>query len=80
MMKTCLDGDFELSTAFESMTMTEAAEIGDSSIIKTSNETPQHNEIGAPVKWALPFQERHLSGAKTGSLKPAGEQDPNDSA
>ena len=80
MMKTYLDGDSEALDGFEFLTMAEAGEVGHWSILKTLNETAGHEEIAALVEWALPIQERHFAGVKSGSLTLAGEEDPNDPA
>jgi hypothetical protein len=77
MMKTYLDEDSEALDGFEFLTMAEAGEVGHWSILKTLNEAAQHGEIGALVEWALPIQERHFAGVKSGSLKLAGEEDPD---
>ena len=66
MMKSYLDEDSETLDGFEFLTMAEAGEVGHWSILKTLNETAQHEEIGALVDWALPIQERHFAGVKTG--------------
>ena len=40
----------------------------------------RHSEIAPLVAWALPIQERHFADVKSGSLKLAGEEDPNEPA
>jgi hypothetical protein len=80
MMKTYLDEDSEALDGFEFLTMAEAGEVGHWSILKTLNDTAKHEEIGALVEWALPIQERHFAGVRSGSLTLAGEEDPNDPA
>jgi hypothetical protein len=80
MMKTYLDRDSEALDGFEFLTMAEAGEVGHWSILETLNKTAQHDEIGALVAWALPIQERHFAGVKSGSLTLAGEQNPHDPA
>jgi hypothetical protein len=80
MMKTYLDADSEALDGFEFLTMAEAGEVGHWSILKTLNETAGHSEVGSLVEWALPIQERHFAGVQSGSLKLAGEEDPNEPA
>ncbi len=80
MMKTYLDADSEALDGFEFLTMAEAGEVGHWSILKTLNESALHQEIGALVDWALPIQERHFAGVRSGSLTLAGEEDPNSPA
>ncbi len=80
MMKTYLDEDSEALDGFEFLTMAEAGEVGHWSILRKLNETAQHEEIADLVEWALPIQERHFAGVKSGSLTLAGEEDPNDPA
>ena len=77
MMKTYLDSDSEALDGFEFLTMAEAGEVGHWSILKTLNETAADSEIAALVEWALPIQERHFADVTSGSLKLAGEEDPN---
>jgi hypothetical protein len=80
MMKTYLDDDSEALDGFEFLTMAEAGEVGHWSILKTLNETASHGEISTLVEWALPIQERHYADVQSGSLKLAGEEDPNEPA
>ena len=80
MMKTYLDDDSEALDGFEFLTMAEAGEVGHWSILKTLNETASHGEISTLVEWALPIQERHYADVRSGSLRLAGEEDPNEPA
>ncbi len=80
MMKTYLDSDSEALDGFEFLTMAEAGEVGHWSILKTLSETAGDSELATLVAWALPIQERHFADVKGGSLKLAGEEDPNQPA
>ena len=80
MLKTYLDDDSEALDGFEFLTMAEAGEVGHWSILKTLNETASHREITKLVEWALPIQRRHYADVQSGSLKLAGEEDPNEPA
>jgi hypothetical protein len=39
-----------------------------------------HAETRSLVEWALPIQKRHLDNARTGSLKLAEQEDPNETS
>jgi hypothetical protein len=80
MMKTYLDRDSEALDGFEFLTMAEAGEVGHWSILKTLTETAGDSDVATLVEWALPIQERHFADVKSGSLKLAGSEDPNDPA
>ena len=80
MLKTYLDSDSEALDGFEFLTMAEAGEVGHWSILKTLNDSAGHSDVATLVEWALPIQERHFADVKGGSLKLAGEEDPNESA
>ena len=80
MMKTYLDSDSEALDGFEFLTMAEAGEVGHWSILKTLNETAGDANVATLVEWALPIQERHFADVKGGSLKLAGNEDPNEPA
>jgi hypothetical protein len=80
MMSTYLDTDSDALDGFEFLTMAEAGEVGHWSILKTLNQSAKHSEVAALVEWALPIQERHFARVRGGSLKLAGEENPNDPA
>jgi hypothetical protein len=80
MMKTYLDRDSEALDGFEFLTMAEAGEVGHWSILETLNETAGDSKVATLVAWALPIQERHFADVKGGSLKLAGDEDPNEPA
>ena len=80
MLKTYLDSDSEALDGFEFLTMAEAGEVGHWSILKTLNESAGDSDVAQLVAWALPIQERHFADVKGGSLKLAGEEDPNEPA
>ena len=80
MLKTYLDSDSEALDGFEFLTMAEAGEVGHWTILKTLNATAGDADVATLVDWALPIQERHFADVKSGSLKLAGEEDPNEAA
>ena len=80
MMSTYLDRGSDALDGFEFLTMAEAGEVGHWSVLKTLNKSACHAQIASLVAWALPIQERHLKGAMAGSLRLAGDEDPNEPA
>ena len=60
--------------------MAEAGEVGHWEILGKLNENGGEEEVRELVAWALPIQERHFSDVRQGSLKLAGEEDPNSEA
>jgi uncharacterized protein YbjQ (UPF0145 family) len=80
MMSAYLDSDSDALDGFEFLTMAEAAEVGHWSVLKTLNQQAQNAKLDALVQWALPIQERHFQTVLQGSLKLAGEEDPNETA
>jgi hypothetical protein len=80
MMNTYLDDDADALDGFEFLTMTEAAEVGHWSVLKTLNEQARHAELDGLIEWALPIQERHFQTVLAGSQKLAAEEDPNEPA
>lgn len=80
MMSTYLDRGSDALDGFEFLTMAEAGEVGHWSVLKTLNKSARHAQIASLVAWALPIQERHLKGAMAGSLRLAGDEDPNEPA
>jgi uncharacterized protein YbjQ (UPF0145 family) len=80
MMSAYLDSDSDALDGFEFLTMAEAAEVGHWSVLKTLNQQAHNAKLDALVQWALPIQERHFQTVLQGSLKLAGEEDPNETA
>lgn len=76
MMSTHLGGDSDGLDGFEFLTMAEAGEVGHWAVLGKLNESAGESEVAELVDWALPIQERHLSEARDGSLKLAGDKDP----
>jgi coenzyme F420-reducing hydrogenase alpha subunit len=80
MMSTYLDDDADALDGFEFLTMAEAAEVGHWSVLRTLNEQAGNAELRGLIEWALPIQERHFQSVLAGSVKLAGEEDPNEKA
>jgi hypothetical protein len=80
MMSTYLAGDAEGLDGFEFLTMAEAGEVGHWAVLRKLNERAGDARLQELIDWALPIQERHFEEAKAGSLKLAGEEDPNSPA
>jgi hypothetical protein len=78
MMGTYLGDDADALDGFEFLTMAEAAEVGHWSVLRKLNERAQREELGELVDWALPIQERHFKQVLDGSLKLAGQEDPDE--
>jgi hypothetical protein len=77
MMSTYLKGEDDPLDGFEFLTMAEAGEVGHLMIVKKMNEQAGIQEVTELVEWALPIQERHLKDTLDGSLRLAGQEDPN---
>ena len=80
MMSTYLDDDSDALDGFEFLTMAEAAEVGHWSVLRTLNEQAGNAELRGLIDWALPIQEKHFQNVLQGSVKLAGEEDPNETA
>jgi len=80
MMQTYLAGESDALDGFEFLTMAEAGEVGHWAILKKLNERAGIVAVGELAEWALPIQERHLSGVLSGSTEIAGREDPNAAA
>ena len=80
MMDTYLDDDSDALDGFEFLTMAEAAEVGHWSVLRTLNEQAGNAQLRGLIDWALPIQERHFQDVLRGSVKLAGEEDPNEKA
>ena len=80
MMRTYLGEDAEALDGFEFLTMTEAGEVGHWSVVATLNEKARNAELQKLVDFALPLERTHFDRVLQGSLKLAGEEDPNQPA
>jgi hypothetical protein len=80
MMSTYLGEDADDLDGFEFLTMAEAGEVGHWSVLGKLNEQAGDERLRELVEWALPIQERHFEDVKAGSLKLAGEEDPDSPA
>ena len=80
MLKTYIDQDADALDGFEFLTMAEAGEVGHWKVLQVMAEAAGERSIIDLTGWALPIQERHFSEAQAGSLKLAGEQDPNETS
>jgi hypothetical protein len=80
MMQTYLGGDADGLDGFEFLTMAEAGEVGHWEILGALNERARNAALGDVIDWATPIQQRHLEEARSGSLRLAAEEDPNEPA
>jgi hypothetical protein len=80
MMQTYLGQEADGLDGFEFLTMAEAGEVGHWEILGTMNERAGNAELRAVIEWATPIQQRHLEDARSGSLRLAAEEDPNQPA
>ncbi|HWH55350.1 MAG TPA: hypothetical protein VNT04_07195, partial [Gaiellaceae bacterium] len=78
MMQTYLGSDADDLDGFEFLTMAEAAEVGHWRIVGKMNERANLPGLQELVDWATPIQQKHFANALEGSLKLAGEEDPNE--
>jgi hypothetical protein len=76
MMKIYLGDDSDELDGFEFLTMAEAGEVGHWAILGKLNEKAGEDELRELVDWALPLQEKHLSGVRETSLELAADEDP----
>ena len=77
MMETYLGDDADALDGFEFLTMAEAGEVGHVAILEILNQRARNAALGELVEWAKPIQERHLRVTLDGSLRLAGQEDPN---
>jgi hypothetical protein len=77
MMEAYLGGEDDPLDGFEFLTMAEAGEVGHWSIVAKFNERAGDSSVQELVDWALPIQQRHFQDVLDGSLRLAGEEDPN---
>jgi hypothetical protein len=80
MMSTYLGEDADALDGFEFLTMAEAGEVGHWAVLRKLNERAGDESLQGLIEWALPIQERHLADVKAGSIKLAGEEDPDEPA
>jgi hypothetical protein len=80
MLKIYLDQDSDALDGFEFLTMAEAGEVGHWEVLQQMNATAGHAGVQELAAWALPIQQRHLEGARTGSKTLAANEDPNEAA
>jgi hypothetical protein len=80
MMSDYLDKASDALDGFEFLTMAEAGEVGHWEILKTLNERARNSELEQLCEWAIPIQQRHFEEVRAGSLKLAGEEDPNETS
>jgi hypothetical protein len=80
MMSSYLGDDAEGLDGFEFLTMAVAGEVGHWAILGKLNEKAGEQRITELVEWALPIQERYFSDLKSGSLKLAADEDPNETS
>jgi hypothetical protein len=78
MMQTYLGSDADELDGFEFLTMAEAAEVGHWQIVGKMNERANLPGLDELVRWVTPIQQRHFEQSLHGSLKLAGEEDPNE--
>jgi hypothetical protein len=77
MMETYLGADADALDGFEFLTMAEAGEVGHVAILETLNQRARNAALGELVDWVKPIQERHFRETLDGSLRLAGEENPN---
>jgi hypothetical protein len=78
MMKTYLGSDAEGLDGFEFLTMAEAGEVGHWEVLGVLGRKAGKSDVQALVDWAVPIQQRHFEDVREGSLKLAGDEDPNE--
>jgi hypothetical protein len=77
MASTYLGSDADGLDGYEFLTMAEAGEVGHWKIVGKLNEKARDPQLQELVDWATPIQQRHFEFALQGSLRLAGEEDPN---
>jgi hypothetical protein len=77
MMSTYLGSDAEGLDGFEFLTMAEAGEVGHWEVLGVLGTKAGKANVQALVDWAVPIQQRHFQKAREGSLKLAGQEDPD---
>jgi hypothetical protein len=80
MLAIYLDSDADALDGFEFLTMAEAGEVGHWEVLQQMNASAGHSGVEELTAWALPIQQRHLEGARSGSKTLAAGEDPNGTA
>jgi hypothetical protein len=80
MMKTYLDDEADGLDGFEFLTMAEAGEVGHWKVLLQMAEGSSHATIREFAEWGIPIQERHFEEAQMGTMKLAGEEDPDETS
>src|SRR5918999_1741906 len=76
MMSTYLGDDADALDGFEFLTMAEAGEVGHWAIVGVLSRRAGDEKLQRLVEWARPIQERHLREAMEGSIRLAGQENP----
>ena len=77
MMEAYLGVEDDPLDGFEFLTMAEAGEVGHWAIVEKLNGRAGNDAVAELASWALPIQRRHFDTVLDGSLRLAGEEDPN---
>ena len=78
MMQTYLGNGADDLDGFEFLNMAEAGELGHVEIVAQLNKKARNPQIKELVSWVTPIQQRHVKDTRTGSLKLAAREDPNE--
>jgi hypothetical protein len=78
MMRTYLGNGADALDGFEFLTMAEAGELGHVEIVAQLNRKARDPQVAKLVQWVTPIQKRHVQDTRTGSLKLAAQEDPNE--
>lgn len=78
MLEAYLGGEDDPLDGFEFLTMAEAGEVGHWAIVEKLNEKAGDESVRELTEWALPIQRRHLDQVLEGSLRLAGDEDPDE--
>src|SRR5687768_5613884 len=78
MMNTYLGNGADGLDGFEFLTMAEAGELGHVEIVAQMNRKAQDPKVQEFVSWVTPIQKRHVQDTRTGSLRLAAQEDPNE--
>jgi hypothetical protein len=78
MMDTYLGNGADGLDGFEFLTMAEAGELGHVEIVAQMNRKARDPKIKELVSWVTPIQKRHVKDTRTGSLKLAAQEDPDE--
>ena len=80
MMSTYLGDDAEGLDGLEFLSMAEAGEVCHVEILGTLARKAGDASVMQLVEWALPIQERHLTGVRESGVSLAEQEDPDESA